>query len=389
MDFDLDPALLQPDSLKILWKVEAPRGFSSVVADAQRAYTLVAREESGLLQEVLVCLSVENGEELWSRALGPMNYGHAGGEMDANGRRGGDGPRSTPALREDRVYTVSSDLLLFCLDAVTGELVWRRNLLLDFKGKPIKWEYAASPVLDGDRLFLGGGGVGQALFALDRHTGETLWKGQNDVMTHSTPVVVELQDVRQVVYFTQRGLVSLEVATGEVLWRHGFPFALYAAISPVVAGNRFYVANANNAIGSAGVQVLKRGGQWEVEEFLRVRTRTEMTSDWNTPIFYRGCLFGIFGGRNLGQAPLMCAELQTGDILWSRPGFGHGNLIRAGRHLLVLTDQGQLVVVLADRREYQELARVQVLEGKCWSTPAISHGKLFLRSTLECVCIQL
>src|SRR5208283_6159508 len=138
---------------------------------------------------------------------------------------GGDGPRSTPTYDDGKVYTYSSRMVLQCLDAGTGKQIWACNLIKEHAGRNIHWQSAASPLIDGDLVFVAGGGAGQSLLAFDKRNGRVVWQGQDDKMTHSTPVAATLLGQRQIIFFTQSGLVSVVPKTGVVLWRYPFRYS--------------------------------------------------------------------------------------------------------------------------------------------------------------------
>jgi outer membrane protein assembly factor BamB len=114
-----------------------------------------------------------------------------------------------------------------------------------------------------------------------------------------------------------------------------------------------------------------------------------MMNHWSTPLHYQGNLYGIFGFKEYGKAPLQCIDLQTGTIKWSKEGFGPGNLIRVGSTLVVLSDKGEIVTLDANPAKYTELERRKVLDGKCWSTPTLSNQYLLVRSTKEAAALML
>jgi outer membrane protein assembly factor BamB len=350
-----------------------------------RAYTLVKRELDGAQREVCVALDAASGKEVWAAPLAVAKY-DGGGDSGTPDNKGGDGPRSTPSVDGDRVYVLDARLTLACFEAATGRPVWTRDLAKDHGAKNITWQNAASPLIDGSLVFVAGGGPGEALLGIDKRDGRTVWKGQDDKMTHATPIAATIHGERQVLFFTQTGLVAVKPASGEVLWRYPFPYRTSTAASPVVAGDIVY-CSAGYGVGSGAAKISKEGGKFVAAELWR--KPGQLMNHWSTPVNRDGHLYGLFGFKEYGACPLKCVELATGKEVWSQSGFGPGNLILAGDRLVVLGDAGQLVVAEAIPKAYTELGRADLLEGKCWSTPALSDGRVFIRSTKEAVCLDL
>ncbi len=370
---------------KQLWRTVTPAGFSSIAVAEGRAFTLVTRAVEGVKRDVLVALDAGSGKELWAANLSPSKY-DGGGDSGTSDNKGGDGPRSTPTVTDGRVYVLDGKLTLLCLEAATGKEVWKKDLVAEHAARNIAWQNAASPVLDGDLLFVAGGGEGQALLGIDRRTGKTVWKGENDRMTHATPVVANLLGERQVLFFTQSGLVAVRPRDGTVLWRQAFPYKTSTAASPIVDGDLVYCA-AGYGVGAGVYRIAKDGTAFKSTEVWRAENKLQ--NHWSTPVLHRGHLYGLFGFKEYGACPLKCIELATGKEKWSQPGFGPGNVTLVDNHLVVLGDAGQLVLVEASEAAYREKARADILDGKCWSTPSFAGGRVYARSTKESVCVDL
>ena len=359
-------------TLKTVWKVPTELGFSSFTIADGRAFTQILADDA----ETVVALDAKTGNELWRKPLGPSDW-RGGGGAGTPDNRGGDGPRSTPSTDGKKVYVYDAHLLLSCFDAASGELVWKRDVMKEFAGRNIKWHNATSPLLDGDKIYVGGGGANQSFIAFAKDTGKVIWKSGDEEITHATPVLTSIDGRKQVIFFTQFGLVSVDAGTGEEVWRRKFQFAVSTAASPIPDGNLVYC--------SAGYGV--GAGLFQVNEGSKVERiwlkKNKLMNHWSTPVVHDGHLYGIFEFKKYGKAPLNCVELKTGEIKWSKRGFGPGNCILVDGKLLVLSDAGELVIVRADSDEYEELSRTEVLKGKCWSTPAYSDGRVFVRSTEE------
>ncbi|MDD4870741.1 MAG: PQQ-binding-like beta-propeller repeat protein, partial [Kiritimatiellae bacterium] len=191
---------------KVIWKVPTQNGFSSFAVVGNKVFIQVNREINGALREICVAMDAATGKELWFTDMGIGKYDGGAGP--------GDGPRSTPTVNDGMVYTFNQHLVLFCLDAATGKLVWSKDLMKDHAGRNIGWKSAASPVVDGNLVFVAGGGPGQSFLASNKKTGEIVWKVEDEIITHSTPVVATILDVRQVIFFAKSGLVSVAPRDG-------------------------------------------------------------------------------------------------------------------------------------------------------------------------------
>lgn len=371
---------------KAVWKTEVTGGFSSIAVADGVAATLMTREFEGTDMEFCVAMDPATGKELWATPLKMAKY-QKGGESGTPDNKGGDGPRGTPAIAGGRVYAYGANLDLYCFDAKTGEKLWEKDVAREFKGKNISWQNAISPlVLDG-MVIVAGGGKGAAFLAFDAKSGALKWKGENDTITHATPVPAEIHGVKQVVFFTKEGLVSVAPADGKVLWRQPFKFNVSTAASPVVWEDVVY-CSAGYGVGSAAYRVVKKGSEFELEELWR-KEGEEVCNHWSTPVVKDGFLYGMFSFKQYGNGPVKCVDIRTGEVKWSREGFGPGNVILAKDNILALSDKGELVIIEPSPDGYKELARADVLDGKCWSTPVLANGRIFARSTREAGCFSI
>ena len=231
---------------------------------------------------------------------------------------------------------------------------------------------------------MAGGGPGESFLAFDQKTGELQWKSGDALMTHATPVVTTIHGTRQVLFFNQKGVSAVEAATGKALWHHDFPFAVSTAASPVVFNDIVY-CSAGYGVGATAFRVLADSG-FDTEELWR-ESGNDLANHWSTPVCRDGHLYGLFGFKQYGKAPLACVDIRTGKVKWEERGFGPGHLTLVGDRLLVLGDAGQLVLAEANPAGYRELAKHDLLDGKCWTTPIYSGGRIFARDSKEGVCL--
>ena len=365
---------------KVLWTVPTNSGFSSFSVGGGRAFTQVLRDIDGAPREVCVALEAATGKELWVADLA-VGKGYSGGGK-------GDGPRATPAVSDGVVCVLTPDLLLQALDAATGKPLWSHDLLKEFSAKNIAWKSAASPVIDGDLVFVMGGGPEQSLLAFNKKSGQLVWKTGTEAITHATPVVATILGERQVIFFCQSGLVSVAEKDGKLLWKFPYAFKTSTAASPVVSGDTVY-CSAGYEVGGGACKIAKQGADFTATALWQTPGNSEVPNHWSTPVCKDGHLYGMFSHNKGGVGPMKCVEIATGKIKWAQPGFGVGNVVAADGKILALADNGDLVVVEPSPAAYKELARFKAVAGKCWSTPAVSNGCIFVRSTEEGTCLDV
>jgi outer membrane protein assembly factor BamB len=372
---------------KQVWKVPSDSGFSSFAVAGGRAFTLSLMDAEGAKQESVVAYDAKTGKQLWFQPLNFPKY-EGGGNSGAKGNDGGDGPRSTPTSDGKSVYVMSSQLVLRAFDAAKGQPLWSHDIIKEFAGRNIKWENAASPLGEGSNLYVAGGGPGQSLIAFNAANGSVVWKAFDELMTHATPVAATILGKRQIIFFLQSGLLSVEPETGKELWRYPFQYSTSTAASPVVDGDIVY-CSAGYGIGAGAVRITKDGAGFKATELYRFRGNKPLANHWSTPVAKDGYLYGMFQFKEYANGPVKCVDIKTGEVKWEQPGFGPGQVILIGDRVLALADNGDLVTFQASPSGYHELTRAKVLDGKCWTTPIVANGMIFARSTKEAVCLDV
>lgn len=380
------PALPVADASKIqltkLWSIPTDSGFSSFAVAGTQAFTLVSRGG----KETLVSLDIKSGKEQWAQTLADAKY-DGGGDSGSRENKGGDGPRSTPAVNDGKVYVIDAQLTVYCFDAKDGKKVWAHDVLKENGGENIHWQNAASPIIDGNLILLAGGGKGQALLGLDKKTGDVKWKSEDDKMTHATPVITDMLGTHQCIFFTQTGLVSVNPQSGKVFWRAPFKYSTSTAASPVVSDDIVY-GSAGYDVGAGAFKIVKNGDTFTATELWR-KEGNNLANHWSTPVVKDGCLYGMFSFKKYGQGPLACVDIKTGDVKWEQAGYGPGQVILSGDTVIALNDKGEVVFVKADPTKYTELKRETLVGGKIWSYPVLAYNHLFARSTKEGGCWEL
>jgi len=361
-----------------LWRVFLGNGLTGLTASGGRVLTQVHRDVDGVDMEVCLALDATNGVELWATPVDDIvAYDGGVGSTD-------DGPRTTPTLDGGSVYVLTSYLKLLRLDATNGAVVWSNDLRIAYGGDVIGWQNAASPVVENGMIYLNANATGASLIALRTSDGTLAWHSQDESMTHSTPVLTTMNGMRQLIFATQSGLISLDPQTGSLLWRTDYPFSYSTSLgaSPAVYNNLVFVTGHYNQ-GSAAFEILYTNATHVPRLLWRSAAHQ---SHWSTPVCYQGCVFGQFTPDD-ASAQLRCLELRTGAQKWATNNFGRGSVLLVNDHLLIITERGYLVLAKPSTNAYTEVARFLAMPNfhtdtnKCWNAPAVSDGKVFVRST--------
>ena len=280
------------------------------------------------------------------------------------------------------VFTVGAKGMLHALNAETGEWQWSHSLPREFGSSPPQWGYATSPLVEGNLVLVEpGGSNGKSLAAFDKKSGRLIWSSYDDPTGYSSPLAVSVNGVRQILFFTAKHLVSVEPAEGRVYWDHPWrtSYDVNAATPIFISPDKVFVSSGYDK-GSAVLQIRADGDSARVSALWESRV---MRNHFNSSVFYDGYLYGF------DESTLKCVRAADGEMQWRARGYGKGSLIFAGSRLIVLSDRGVLALVEATPEAYRERARAQVLKGKCWTSPALAHGKLYLRHQKEMVCLDL
>lgn len=352
----------------VLWRQSLGEGYSGIAVADGRVYTLYGRGGD----ELALCLDAATGEEVWRFRLG------------ANRRDGqGGGPRSTPTVAGRQVFVLGASGHLYALDAATGTKRWGHDLVEEFGARIPQWGASTSPLVeDGLVLVDVGGRRGHSLMAFEAATGKVRWARGDDKAGYSSPLAVTAAGVRQVLFFTGTALVSIDPATGGELWRYPWrtSYDVNAAMPVFVPPDRVFLSS-GYGVGAALLEITRGEDGVGYREVWRSRV---MQNHFNSSVLVGDHLYGF------DNAILTCVDARTGEQRWQeRGGFSKGSLLYADGHLFILGERGTLALAEATPEGYREKARAQVLEGKTWTMPTLADGRLFVRSESELVALRM
>jgi outer membrane protein assembly factor BamB len=354
------------DGPRQLWKIPLSGGFSSVVVADGRLFA-VTKEKN---EEVVLCLDAATGKELWSYRY-DCDYAVHRSFTGGGAPKARTGPRATPVVDGDRVFTLGATGTLLCLNVHDGKPVWRQDLLKLASTKCPTQGYCGSPVVVGDQLYLSlGGQKGNCIAALNKMDGHVIWQALDDPLGHASPVWVQSGSLPQMIFFTGAGAVGVDPQDGKLLWRYPWKtsFNLHIA-TPIVSDGKVFISS-NYGTGGA---VFRLSGGSEPETVWKSKS---MQNHFSTSVLHDGYLYGF------SEARLRCVDFQTGDVKWDKGGLGKGSLVLADGNLIVLGEHGELVLVKASPANYKQVSRCQVFDSGTltWTVPTLSGGRLYVRS---------
>lgn len=345
-----------------LWKQPIGGGYASFVVGSGRAYTIEQRGG----EEVVAAYDPETGREIWTSRW----------DTWFKEFQGGDGPRATPAWSNGRVYALGATGEFRVLEDATGEVVWRKNILEDNGASNVPWGMSAAPlVLDDTVVVLPGGRAGRSVVAYDKATGARVWSALDDQAAYASPMRVTIADRDQILIVTARRIVSLAVEDGALLWE--FPWVTQFdvnAAQPVMVADRRVFYSSGYGTGAAVLEITRDGDRFSVREIWRnIRMKNRFTSS----VFHDGFVYG------LDESILACVDAATGELMWKGGRYGYGQVVLADGHLIVTTEDGDIVLLRATPEGHAEVSRVAALNGKTWNHPSFAGGILLVRNMAE------
>ena len=363
-EVDWDPEALAGGP-EILWRLDIGGGFSNAVIRDNRLYTV------GMIG--VVCLNAETGEQIWLFEDGDFTD-----------------PQATPSLDGGDLYVLDKGGALFCLRAKNGKLRWKKDLVEDFNSPKSAYGYASSPVVEGNLVILNAKTSG---IALNKKTGEMIWKGEVNVDTdgdyYSTPAIYNYDNKRYALVFSFTGLYSVDVETGGLLWfyewtKDGSP----NVVDPVVFDNKVFISSSET--NPRGVLLNINGTKPSV-----VWQSKNLSNHVSTSVYIDGCLYGTHGDYHLAvrHCSLRCVDVRTAEVMWEVRMEGP-SLIAADGKLIILEANGTLYIAEATPKAYREISKCNLPSEsgihKWWTPPVLYKSKIYCRNYGgDLVCIDV
>ncbi len=361
--------------LKAVWRKDVGEGNSSPVVANGRVFlhAKVADKE----REEVIAFDAKAGNEVWRQSYERASYKNIYG----------NGPRATPVVDGDKLYTFGVTGILICWDAATGKEIWKLDVLKEFQATNLFFGASSSPLVFGNKLLVLVGGPEASIVALDKMSGKMLWRSGTDKASYASPILTKQGNTQLAVFLTQKGVVALNPEDGKEHWKFPLVDRLNeSSTTPVRAGDVIFASSVT--FGSVGIKLTTENGKPAHEQLWK----NDLNCYFSTPVAVGDHLYvvSVVGPLLAPNAQLQCLEAKTGKALWTRKNVGkyHATVMLAKDRLLMLEEPGDLVLIEPDPKEFKELARAKVC-GKTWAHPALSDGRLFVRDEKELICVEL
>jgi len=362
------------DGPEVVWSVDVGEGYASAAILAGRVYVL--DYDRAKQADAIRCLSFADGKEIWRYSY-PVKV-----------KRNHGMSRTVPAVTDKYIVTLGPKCHVTCLDSMTGEFRWMLNLVREFGTKVPLWYAGQCPLIEDDTAIIAPGGEA-LMIGVDCETGEVIWRTPNPhnwQMTHSSIMPAEFAGRRMYVYCGSGGVVGVSADDGSILWETTEWKMRTNVPSPLVVGDGLIFLSAGYNQGSMMLKLTEEDGQLKAETVFRLKPEV-FGADQQTPIFYKGYIYGVRPDEQL-----TCLGLD-GKVLWTSTSahkFGRGPYIIADGLIYIMNDSGLLTLAEATPTGYGQLAEAKVLEGPdSWGPMAIVSGRLILRDLTRMICLDV
>lgn len=359
-----------------LWTREVGEGYAGAIVRDGRMY--LYDYDTKKKRDVLRCMSLETGKDIWASSY-PIVIKRSHGIS-----------RTVPALSGKFVVGIGPKCHTVCLDAETGELKWKIDMVAEYGAKVPTWYTGQCPLIDDGRVILAPGGANCMMLAVELETGKVVWKAPNPTgwkMTHTSVLPYTFAGKDMYIYSASRGVVGVAKEDGKVLFTFDeWKMKIAAVASPVPVGDGKIFFSGGYGVGSMMVQMVEEGGKIALKKLFRLKPKV-FGSAQHTPLFYKGHIYGVRPDQQL-----VCMDLD-GKILWSSTSthkYGIGPYMLIDGKILVMDDHGKLTMVDATTKGFNLLAEAKVLDGHdSWAPMAMAGKLLILRDLTVMTCLDL
>lgn len=353
---------------KEVWRIPVGPGWSSFVVAGNLLFT---QEQHGE-QEAVVCYAADSGKEIWASQL----------KSRFSDPLGGPGPRATPTLADGKLFALGARGILQCIDPITGDLEWTKDISEVASREPPPWGFSSSPLVVGSSVIVHAGGEGKfGTLAFDVESGELKWSESAGDHSYSSPEQVQFDGSTYVAMLTNKGLKLHNPENGEVALDYEWECNEYRALQPQMI-NVDSILLPTQQLGTRLIQMESSESGIKAKELWTSRS---LKPDFNDFVVYENHAYG-FDGKIF-----TCIDLSNGERKWKRGRYGKGQvfLLDESATLLVMSEKGEIVLLKADPSEHTEISKFVALEDRTWNHPVVVGNRLYVRNSQEAACYEL
>lgn len=359
------------DGPKKIWTRELGDGYSAILAEGGRLYTMYRADD----QESVICLDAKTGETIWEH-----QYDHSPAEGHIS--QFGEGPRSTPLISGNQIFTIGVAGRMHALDKKNGKVQWSLDLWGDdFSGNVLPHGYSSSPIEHGGNVIVLVGGEESAVVALKKKNGKVAWKSESFKNSYATPKVIQIAGEDQIVTFMASELVGLDPSNGELKWSYAHANQFGQNISPPIMSDNGVLFLSSPQAGAKGLKIDADG---EVEEVWSTR---KIQFYHVTTVKLGDYVYGSTG--TMAPSFMAAINIKTGEIPWRTRDFAKANVVYADGKLYILDEDGYLAMATATPEELKVLSKVKLLDKVAWTVPTIVGDTMFVRDKKNIMALDL
>jgi len=365
---------------KKLWNRPLGEGYSAIVTEADRLYTMYRTDEKDKKdnKEIVIALNPTSGETVWE-----FKYDSAPAEGHVH--EFGDGPRSTPLILGDRLYTIGVASKMHCLNKSDGKVIWSHDLWDEFKGNRLNHGYASSPIAYKDMIITLVGGEDAAVVAFDKADGHVIWKQHSYKNSYSTPKIINLDGKDQIVTYMANEIIGLDPKNGDLKWRYAIENQWGQNIClPIWDAKSHMLFFSVSEAGARGVKLTRKGDKTELEE---IWSSKKIQFYHVTSVAIGDYVYGSTGQRD--PSFFAAINIKDGKVAWRERGFAKATTVLADGKLIILDEDGNLGLATATPEKFTVHSKVALLDKVSWTVPTVVGKKMYVRDKKNIMALDL
>jgi len=361
------------DGPKRLWERPLGEGYSGIVVDEGKLFTM-CREDG---KEAVIALNPKDGKTIWEHKYdAPVPKKHV--------RQFGEGPRATPTVSGDFVYSAGVTGILTCVNKKTGKPEWSHKTCEDFEGTFLMHGYSSSPLVYKDLVIVPIGGEGHSVLAYNKEDGELAWKRHDFVNSYSSPMIIRVDGEDQLLCFMGKEIIGLNPRNGDLIWQYEHQNRYTQNICQPIWGddNILFISSVDDC-GARGLKLSRKGDKTKVEEIWHNK---KLGIHHNNAVRIGDYVYASIGER---AAPMNAVNVKTGEVAWKKRGFSKSTILVAGDRLIVLDEDGNLGLCQATPEKFKVLAKINLLTKPAWTVPTLVGKTLYVRDKEKIMALDL